>query len=121
MRWSTEQVAPARLTLTEAKIAVESLGLATYKMAGTNDPATMREASDEGAGEYAAAKVWLKNVLDYLPGHREDVDGMLRRLELVNSIARSAHALKQAGERERRRGRCSNSSSTRRWSTPPPA
>ena len=94
----TDRVDPARLTLTEAKIAVESLGLATYKMAGTNDPATMREASDEGAGEYAAAKVWLNNVLDYLPGRREDVDGMLRRLDLVNSIARSAHALKQAGD-----------------------
>ena len=99
----TEQVAPARLTLTEAKIAVESMGLATYKMAGTDDPDTRREAIDERAGEYAAAKTWLNNVLDYLPRHREDVAGMLRRLDLVNSIAETAQQMAVAGARERTR------------------
>ena len=99
----TERVEPARLTLTEAKIAVESLGLATYKMAGTNDPDTMREATDELAGQYAAAKAWLNVVVDYLPGHREDVDGMLRRLDLVNAIADSVKKMAAAGDHERAR------------------
>ena len=99
----TERVEPARLTLTEAQIAVESFGLATYKMAGTHDPDTMREATDELAGQYAAAKAWLNVVVDYLPSHREDVDGMLRRLDLLNAIADSVHKMAVAGDRERAR------------------
>ena len=98
-----ERVAPARLTLTEAKIAVESMGLATYKMAGTDDPDTRKEAINERAGEFAAAKVWLTNALDYLPGHKKDIAGMRRRLDLVNSIAESAQALSKAGERQQTR------------------
>jgi len=99
----TERAEPARLTLTGAQIAVESMGLATYKMAGTNDPDTMREATDELAGQYAAAKAWLNVVVDYLPSHREDVDGMLRRLDLVNAIADSVHKMAMAGDREHAR------------------
>jgi len=99
----TQRVEPARLTLTEAKIAVESLGLATYKMAAANDPDTRREASDERAGQYAAAKAWLNGVKDYLPGHAEDVKGMARRLDLVNTIAESVHAMMKTGDRERAR------------------
>ena len=98
-----ERVAPARLTLTEAKIAVDSLGLATYKMAGTSDPDTMREAISEREGEYAAAKVWLQNALDYLPRHREDIAGMRRRLDLVDSIAKAAQAETMTGDRDNTR------------------
>ena len=99
----TQEIEPARLALTEAKIAVESLGLATYKMAGTSDPDTVREATDERAGQYTAAKVWLNSVVNELPGHREDVDGMLRRLDLVNGIANSVNAMIKAGDREHAR------------------
>ena len=72
-------------------------------MAGTNDPDTMREAADERAGQYAAAKAWLNGVVDYLPGHKEDVDGMLRRLDIVNAIADSVLSMTKAGDRERAR------------------
>ena len=99
----TQRVEPARLALTEAKIAVESLGLATYKMAGSNDLASVREATDERAGQYAAAKVWLKGVLSDLPGHEEDVNGMLRRLDLVNSIADSVYNFGKAADHEHAR------------------
>jgi methyl-accepting chemotaxis protein len=99
----TNQVAPARLILTEAKIAVESLGLATYKMASTNDPDTMREATDERAGQYAVTKEWLNGVANYLPDNREDVDGMLKRLELANSIADSVYNMTKTGDREHAR------------------
>ena len=60
--------------LTEAQIAVDPIGFATYKMAGTHDPDTVQEATDELAGQYAAAKAWLNVVVDYLPAHREDVE-----------------------------------------------
>jgi methyl-accepting chemotaxis protein len=99
----TGQVEPARLILTEAKIAAESLGLATYKMAGTNDPDTVREAIDERAGQYAAAKAWLNGVVDYLPAYRDDVGGMLRRLDLVNAIADQVRNLTRLGERDEAR------------------
>jgi methyl-accepting chemotaxis protein len=98
-----QRVEPARLVLTEAKIAVESLGLATYKMAGTSDPDTAREATDERAGQYASAKAWLNGVADSLPEHRGDVDGMLRRLDLVNSIADSVRTMMLAGNHEQAR------------------
>ncbi len=99
----TQRVEPARLTLTEAKIAVESLGLATYKLAAASDPDTRREAADERAGQFAAAKAWLNGVNDYLPGHAEDVEGMRKRLDLVNTIAESVDAIMKAGDREQAR------------------
>ncbi len=99
----TQRVEPVRMTLTETKIAVEALGLATYKMAGTKDADTMREAVDERAGQFAAAKAWLNDVVEYLPGHRDDVNGMLRRLDLVNGIANDVYAMIKAGDREKAR------------------
>jgi len=99
----TQQIEPQRLTLTEAKIAVGWIGLATYKMAASSDPDTVHEANDERAGQYAAAKTWLNSVAGYLPGNREDLDGMLRRLDVVNQIADSVYALNKAGNREQAR------------------
>jgi methyl-accepting chemotaxis protein len=99
----TQEIEPVRLTLTETKIAVEALGLATYKMAGSNDPDTVHEAVDERAGQFAAAKAWLNNVIDSLPGHRNDIEGMLRRLDVVNGIADSVYGMVKAGDHERAR------------------
>jgi methyl-accepting chemotaxis protein len=95
-----QKVAPTRLILTESKIAVESLGLATYKMAAASDPDTIREANDERAGHYASAKLWLNGVIETLPVHRAEVDGMLRRLDLVNAIADQVHTMVKDGQRE---------------------
>lgn len=95
-----QKVAPTRLILTESKIAVESLGLATYKMAATTDPDTMREANDERAGQYASAKLWLNGVIETLPVYSDDVKGMIRRLEAVNAIADQVHDLVKADQRE---------------------
>ena len=96
----TQNIEPARLVLTEAKIAVAQIGLATYKMAGTSDVDTVREADDERTGQYDAAKAWLNSVTAYLPEHAEDVRRMFDRLELVRSIADDAHKLVAAGDRE---------------------
>src|SRR5262249_38480938 len=68
--------------------------------ASTNDADIIREAADERAGRYAAAKAWLNGVIDYLPDRREDVDGMLRRLDLVESIAGSVHAMIKKSDQE---------------------
>ncbi len=97
------QLAPARLALTEAKIAVASVGLATYKMAATTDTDTVREAIEERDGQVTAAKAWLNGVKAYLPEGTGDVQGMLVRLDLVNAIANSVHTLSKDGDRERAR------------------
>lgn len=94
------QMAPARLSLTESKIAVAWIGLATYKMAGASDPDTVREANDERAGQYAAAKAWLNGAIGYLPESRSEVRHMVERLDLVKSIADSVYELVQTGDRE---------------------
>lgn len=97
------KVMPTRLILTEAKSAVELLGLATYKMAATTDPETIREATDERAGQFASAKAWLNSVAETLPRHRDDVQGMLRRLDLVNAIANDVASLGSLDQHERAR------------------
>jgi methyl-accepting chemotaxis protein len=95
-----QKVAPTRLILTESKIAVESLGLATYKMAAASDPDTIGEANDERTGHYASAKLWLNGVSETLPAHRAEVGGMIRRLELVNNIADQVHTMVKEDKRE---------------------
>jgi methyl-accepting chemotaxis protein len=95
-----EKIAPSRLILTESKIAAESLGLATYKMAAASDPDTVREANDERAGQYASAKLWLNSVIETLPAHRVEVEGMIRRLDAVNGIADQVHTMVKASEHE---------------------
>jgi methyl-accepting chemotaxis protein len=97
------QVMPARLVLTEAKNALQSLGLATYKMAATTDPDTIREATDERAGQYAAAKSWLNGVVEALPQYSDDVNGMFRRLDLVNGIADQVRVMTMNDQREQAR------------------
>ena len=100
---ATHQIEPLRLTMTAAKVALAWMGLATYKMAATTDRDTVHEANDERAGQLAAAKTWLNGVADSLPGHREDVDGMLQRLDRVNSIADTVYTLSKAGDRDQAR------------------
>jgi methyl-accepting chemotaxis protein len=97
------EVMPTRLVLTEAKSAVQSLGLATYKMAAATDPDTIREATEERAGQYAAAKSWLNGVTETLPRHQDDVNGMLRRLDLVNIIAGQVRLMTVNNQREQAR------------------
>ena len=94
------EVMPTRLVLTEAKSAVQSLGLATYKMAAATDPDTILEATEERAGQYAAAKSWLNGVTETLPRHRDDVNGMLGRLDLVNAIAGQVRLMTVNNQRE---------------------
>lgn len=93
-------LAPARLALTEAKIAVVSIGVAAYKMAGSADPDTVREAINERDGQYAAARSWLAGAIGYLPERADDVQRMIGRVDLVNDLANSAYVAIKAGDRE---------------------
>lgn len=58
------KVAPTRVVLTEAKSAVESFGLATYKMAGSSDPTPSTKPSTNARGNLprsrSGSKTWQR-------------------------------------------------------------
>ncbi|HEY6832496.1 MAG TPA: methyl-accepting chemotaxis protein [Pseudolabrys sp.] len=94
-----DHMAPARLALSEAKIAVASMGLATYKMAASSSPDTINQASDDLKGQYAGAKTWLNSVVGYLPDAREDVGRILDKLDVVNSVGSGVRNMVVANDR----------------------
>jgi methyl-accepting chemotaxis protein len=94
-----DHMAPARLALSEAKIAVASMGLATYKMAASSSPDTINQASDDLKGQYAGAKNWLNSVVGYLPDAREDVGRILDKLDVVNSVGGGVRNMVVANDR----------------------
>ncbi len=81
----TTQFAPARLALAEAKGAIKSFGVATYKL----DAATEYDAEAAGGIEdgYNEAKGALNNALSYMPATVEDVRRILDKLEIARGIA----------------------------------
>jgi methyl-accepting chemotaxis protein len=94
---------PARLALTEAKIAVTSMGLAVYKMASTGDIDVVREAIEERKGHYAAAMSWLHGVVGYRPELNDDVQRIIERVNTVNAVADTIYAQASEGDREHAR------------------
>jgi methyl-accepting chemotaxis protein len=97
------QVEPSRLILTEAKMAMAWLGLATYKMGASRDIDTTREAESERKGQYQGAKAWLSSVAENLPGQKGQIDGMIARLDAVNELAEEVFRLTKAEEYEQAR------------------
>jgi len=100
----TRHFAPARLALAEAKAAIETFGIATYKTYAASDPAQAREAGEEIEGEYDAAKRGLNNVLAYYPAAGDDVRRIFEKLELAHGVAIDLkHALKSGKADEAKR------------------
>jgi len=83
----TQHIAPARLALAEAKAAIESFGIATYKTYSASDLDQARESASAIEGEYNAAKSALNNVLTYDPAKIDDAHRILAKLELAHGIA----------------------------------
>ena len=83
----TRQVAPARLALAEAKAAIETFGVATYKTYSASDNGQAMESASALEGEYNAAKSALNNVLTDNPAKIDDVRRILDKLELAHNIA----------------------------------
>jgi len=83
----TQQVAPARLALAEAKTAIESFGIATYKTYSASDNDQAMESASALEGEYHAAKSALTNVVGDNPAKIDDVRRILDKLELAHGIA----------------------------------
>jgi methyl-accepting chemotaxis protein len=83
----TQQVAPARLMLAEAKGALEAFGVATYKAYTAATPDERRQISAAVNGEFERARQSLNNVAGYFPARRKDVEMIAARLGDVHAIA----------------------------------
>ena len=100
----TRHFAPARLALAEAKAAIESFGIATYKTYSASDPEEANESAEEIEGHYAAAMRALNNVLTYYPAAEDDVRRIFDKLELAHTIAVNLkHAVKAGNKEEAKR------------------
>jgi methyl-accepting chemotaxis protein len=94
----TRHIAPARLALAEAKAAIESFGVATYKTYAAADSDEAKESADEIEGHYGAAKRALENVLVDYPAATDDVRRILGKLELAHGLAGDLKAAVLRGE-----------------------
>jgi methyl-accepting chemotaxis protein len=95
----TQSIAPARLVLAQAKTAIESFGVATYKMYSTTDPDLARESRSFINDEYRVAKNSLNNVTSYYPEAASDVAGILERLEKAHTLAADMGDALKSGNR----------------------
>ena len=90
--------------LAQAKTAIESLGVATYKMYSTTDPDLARESASFINDEYHVAKSSLNSVTSYYPDAASDVAKVLERLEKTHALATDmAGALKSGNRPEAQR------------------
>jgi methyl-accepting chemotaxis protein len=96
----TRHFAPARLALAEAKAAIESFGVATYKTYSASDPEQASESAEEIEGHYAAAVRALNDVLTYYPAAEGDVRRIFDKLELAHTIAVNLKGAVKAGQKD---------------------
>ncbi|MGA2893642.1 MAG: methyl-accepting chemotaxis protein [Xanthobacteraceae bacterium] len=94
----TQHLAPARLALAEAKVAIESFGVATYKTYAGADPDEVRESSGAIEDEYKAAQNALHNVQTYDPAKIDDIHRILDKLEIAHGIAVDLKDAVKAGD-----------------------
>lgn len=83
----TGHIAPARLALSEARAAIESFGIATYKTYVATDAEQIQEYSGIIDGEYRAVKNSLNNVESYFPAASGQVQDIIEKLELAYNVA----------------------------------
>jgi methyl-accepting chemotaxis protein len=95
----SEHIAPARLALAEAKVAIESFGVGTYKMFAAADSDETKEAIADIKGEYEVAKNRLKTVLEDYPATRDEVQITLEKLDRSRDLALELRDALQAGDR----------------------
>jgi methyl-accepting chemotaxis protein len=96
----TRQFAPARLALAEAKAALESFGVATYKTYSASDNDQAMESAAVLEGEYNAVKNALKNVLTDDPAKIDDIRRIVDKLELAHTIAVDLKNALKASDRD---------------------
>jgi methyl-accepting chemotaxis protein len=99
----TRHFAPARLALAEAKAAIESFGIATYKLYSASDRDEASEAADEIEGQYAAATRSLNNVLTDYPAAIADARLIFDKLAIARGVAANLKSALAAGKADEAR------------------
>jgi methyl-accepting chemotaxis protein len=99
----SEQIAPARLALAEAKAAIEAFGTATYKSFSASDPDDAKEAASEIKGEYDVAKSRLNNVVVEYPAAQDEVRVTLEKLDYARGLTVDLRDALQAGDHNKAR------------------
>jgi methyl-accepting chemotaxis protein len=89
----TEHIAPARLSLSEAKAALSAFGLDVYKMCAFTEPSDIAEEANEMAGEFNAIGNALSNVRNSYPQRGEDIDEIVAKLDGLRTLAEDARHL----------------------------
>jgi methyl-accepting chemotaxis protein len=95
----TQHISPARLALAEGKAAIESFGVATYKIYLATERDHVIELASIMKGEYDAARARLSNVLAYFPAAQRDVDVTLEKLEVAQRLANDLVTAINSGDR----------------------
>jgi methyl-accepting chemotaxis protein len=97
----SEHIAPARLLLAEAKTAIESFGIGTYKTFSASDSEEAKEAAADIKGEYDVAKSRLNGVLAAYPEAESDVRVTLEKLDHAREVTAELRDAIQAGDRSK--------------------
>src|SRR5262245_47861231 len=95
----TQHISPARLALAEGKAAIESFGIATYKIYLATERDHAAEMASIMKGEYDAAKARLNNVLSYYPAAQPDVEVTLKKLDIAQRLANELIDAIDSGDR----------------------
>ena len=95
----TQHISPARLALAEGKTAIESFGVATYKLYLAAERDYVVELASVMKGEYDVARAKLNNVLTYYPAAQGDVEVLLDKLQRAYRLADDLVVAMNAGDR----------------------
>jgi methyl-accepting chemotaxis protein len=99
----SEHIAPARLALAEAKAAIESFGIGTYKSFSATDPDDAKEAAADIKSTYDAAKGRLNSVVVDYPDAKDEVRVTIGKLDSARALTVELHDALQAGDRTKAR------------------
>jgi methyl-accepting chemotaxis protein len=96
----TQEYAPARLALAEAKADLGSFSVASYKIYSAADADQASESASVLEGEYRAVKNALNNVLTDDPVKSDDIRGIVDKLEIAHTIAADLKNAVKKGDRD---------------------
>jgi methyl-accepting chemotaxis protein len=96
----TDHIAPARLALSEAKVALTAFGLDVYKLSEATERADIIEQASEMAGEFNAIGNALGNVGTAYPQSSEDVERITPKLDGLHALGEEVRRLTLDGKRD---------------------
>src|SRR5580698_5602502 len=99
----SEHIAPARLAMAEAKAAIESFGIGTYKSFSATDPDDAKEAAADIKSAYDAAKARLNSVVIDYPNAKDEVRVNIAKLDNARALTVELHDALQTGDRNKAR------------------